>query len=76
MLAARNGYLEIVSYLLKKGANLDVVNSRGETALHLALSGSRGDEKVFEILLRHPQAPVLAKVFFFECFGFLLVSYP
>jgi len=65
MMAARNGYLEIVTYLLKKGANLDIANSRGETALHLALSGSRGDEKIFELLLGHPQAPVLAKVLSF-----------
>ena len=34
--AARNGHLPVVTYLLEKGARVDFVNHRGETALSVA----------------------------------------
>ncbi len=42
-LAASHGYLDIVKYLLKKGAKIGVKNRKGQTALHLAVLNAHKD---------------------------------
>lgn len=41
-LAAKDGHLEIVSDLLKRGATVDAATKKGNTALHIASLGKFG----------------------------------
>ena len=50
-LAARNGYLNICSYLIQKGANLNDTQSTGSTPLHAA--SFYRNELVVQLLLSH-----------------------
>ena len=50
-LAARNGYFNITDYLLKKGININEVQSTGSTALHGA--AYYGQELVIQLLIEH-----------------------
>ncbi|KAI9368840.1 hypothetical protein BJX61DRAFT_546147 [Aspergillus egyptiacus] len=49
MEAARTGHAEVIEYLVSVGANPNAVNSRGDTALHLAIEQNLGT--VVELLL-------------------------
>ena len=51
VIACENGYLEIVSLLLKKGANIEVKNHSGRTPLFLATS--RGHKEIVLLLVDH-----------------------
>jgi ankyrin len=46
-LAAKDGHLEIVADLLKRGATVDAATKKGNTALHIA---SLGKPRVFHLL--------------------------
>jgi len=50
IIAAQKGYFDIVQHLVTKGANLDLMNSVGQTALHLAVYF--GHEKIAEFLVK------------------------
>ena len=50
-IAARNGYFNITEYLLKKGININEVQSTGSTALHGA--AFYGQELVIQLLIEH-----------------------
>jgi len=51
MLAAQNGHMQIIELLLKRGAHINLQNSRGITALNAAAYCGR--ERVVEMLLQH-----------------------
>ncbi|GAB0193223.1 CARD- and ANK-domain containing inflammasome adapter protein-like [Grus japonensis] len=48
--AAANGHLAIMEYLISKGAKIDVKDKKGRTALHTAAEKGRGD--AVKVLLR------------------------
>lgn len=50
--------LDLASYLLKHGANIDSVNNEGYTPLHLTVSDGR-DPKGIELLLAHGASPLI-----------------
>ena len=50
LLAVKNNDHDIVAYLLKNGADIEMKDFNGLTALHLAVVADRGD--ITEILLR------------------------
>jgi ankyrin repeat protein len=47
--AAQNGHVDIVSTLLKRGANRDLVDIWGRTALHLA--AEHGNKDIIQLIL-------------------------
>ena len=51
MIAARNGHMQIVELLLKRGAHVNLQSSRGTTALSAA--AYHGNERVVDVLLQH-----------------------
>ena len=51
MLAAQNGHVQIVELLLKRGAHINLQNSRGNTALSSA--ANHGRERMVDVLLQH-----------------------
>jgi ankyrin repeat protein len=50
-LAARNGYFDVTEYLLKKGIDINEVQSTGSTALHGA--AFYGHELIVQLLIEH-----------------------
>lgn len=50
-LAASNGHLAIVQFLMKKNFNVDASNKKNETALHLAIFNAH--DNIFECLIHH-----------------------
>ena len=50
-LSARNGYFNLTEYLLKKGLNINDVQSTGSTALHGA--AYYGQELIIQLLIEH-----------------------
>ena len=57
-IASFNGHLEIVEFLLRKGAKVDLGNKDGETPLYIA--SQEGHLKVIELLLRNGANPNIA----------------
>ena len=51
MIAARNGHVQIVELLLKRGADINLQTSLGSSALNTAAYGGR--ERMVEMLLQH-----------------------
>ena len=51
MLAAQHGHVQIVGLLLKRGADINLQTSRGNTALNAAANGGR--ERMVDLLLQH-----------------------
>ncbi|KFY46443.1 hypothetical protein V495_02472 [Pseudogymnoascus sp. VKM F-4514 (FW-929)] len=49
--AAADGNAEIATMLLRHGANIEAVDSAGQTALHLA--SSKGEVEIIHVLLQH-----------------------
>ena len=58
-MAAANGHVDIVSLLLKCGADPSKRNEKGNTPLHWA--ASNGQQAVVEVLLKHDQVDVLQR---------------
>lgn len=50
-IAAARGHIDIVKYLVEKGADVNIVDTYGFSALHLA--ALKGDNRVFEWLVDH-----------------------
>ena len=51
--AANRGNVEIVEYLLTKGAKVSIEDSHGTTPLLFAASGSQQNTKIYDLLLAH-----------------------
>ncbi|RYF99824.1 MAG: ankyrin repeat domain-containing protein, partial [Chitinophagaceae bacterium] len=49
--AASRGNVEVMEYLLGKGAKLDVIDSHGATVLNFAASGGQQNTKVYDLLI-------------------------
>ncbi|MEJ5996151.1 ankyrin repeat domain-containing protein [Pedobacter sp. Du54] len=49
--AASRGNVEIMEYLLSKGAKVDVIDSHGATVLNFAASGGQQHTKVYDLLI-------------------------
>jgi len=49
--AASRGNVEIIEYLLSKGAKLSIKDSNGTTALNFAASGGQQNTKVYDLLI-------------------------
>ena len=43
MIAAKNGYFELVKYLIEEGADINAINSVGQTALNLSIYFAKND---------------------------------
>lgn len=50
--AASRGNLEVIAYLLEKGAKLDVQDSRGSSPMGFAASGGQTDTRVYDLLIK------------------------
>ena len=55
MLACMNGCIEMVECLIKHGAKIDVINSVGNTCLHLAAANNQVRIRI--LLLRSVETP-------------------
>ncbi len=49
--AASRGNVEVLDYLLAKGAKLDIIDSHGATVLNFAASGGQQNTKVYDLLI-------------------------
>lgn len=49
--SASRGNVEIMEYLLNKGAKTDILDSHGSTVLNFAASGGQQDTKVYDLLI-------------------------
>lgn len=50
-LASKDGHVEIVTELLKRGAKVDAATKKGNTALHIASLGSEKEDPCYTIVL-------------------------
>lgn len=49
--AASRGNIEVMEYLLTKGAKIDIIDSHGATVLNFAASGGQQNTKVYDLLI-------------------------
>lgn len=50
-LASKDGHIQVVDELLKRGANVDSATKKGNTALHIASLGETFNNNYLQILL-------------------------